>query len=199
MAQVIKHGILQTFNSANYTASVLLLEATSAFLAGVPVSNAVDGTSALPGALCAVLFFDEHNQNDAVVLAVFPNDTQGVPSPAPGRIAFVPSYLQVNTASIAAGVTNTYTLTGGSSGIPTGALGVLYKAYFTSGSVGAYVQLGPHGVGSLAGYAALGTMPVASGTINDMGITQIDSSGRIDVKANVATCVFTLYTYGYVM
>ena len=199
MAQVIKHGILQTFSSANYTASVLLLEATSAFLTGVPVANAVDGTSALPGALCAVLFFDEHNPRDAVVLAVFPNGTQGVPSPAPGRVTFVPSFLQVNSASIAAGVTNSYTLTGGSSGIPVGVLGVLYKAYFTSATVGAYVQLGPHGVGSLAGYAALGTMPVASGTINAMGMIQVDSGGSIDVKANVGTCVFTLYTHGYVI
>ncbi len=199
MGQVIKHGILQSFDSGNYTASVLLLEATSAFLTGVSVSNAVDGTSALPGALCAVLFFDEHNPQDAVVLAVFPNSTQGIPSPAPGRITFVPTYMQVNAASIAAGVTNTYTLPGSSSGIPAGILGVLYKAYFTSASVGAYVQLGPHGVGSLAGYAALGTMPVASGIINDMGIIQVDSSGKIDVKANMATCVFTLYTHGYVM
>ena len=199
MAQIIKHGILQTFNNTNYTASVLLLEATSAFLTDVPVSNAVDGTSALPGALCAVLFFDEHNPHDAVVLAVFPNGTQGVPSPAPGRVTFIPSYLQVSTASIAAGVTNTYTLIGGSSGIPTGVLGVLYKAYFTSTTVGAYVQLGPHGVGSLAGYAALGTMPVASATINDMGMIQVDSSGSIDVKANVGACVFTLYTHGYII
>src|SRR5579863_6230053 len=198
MGQVIKRGILQAFNSGNYTASLLLLEATSSFLTGVPVSNAIDGTSALPGALCVVLFFDEHNPQDAVVIAVFPNGTQGVPSPAPGRVTFVPSYLQVNTASIAAGVTNTYTLIGGSSGIPTGILGVLYKAYFTSATVGAYVQLGPHGVGSLAGYAALGTMPIASGTINDMGVLQVDSSGRIDVKANIDTCVFTLYTHGYV-
>ncbi|MHB8598367.1 MAG: hypothetical protein ACYDER_16310 [Ktedonobacteraceae bacterium] len=199
MGQVIKHGILQSFNSGNYTASVLLLEATSAFLTGVSVSNAVDGTSALPGALCAVLFFDEHNPQDAVVLAVFPNSTQGIPSPAPGRITFVPTYLQVNADSIGAGVTNTYTLTGGTSGIPTGILGVLYKAFYTSASVGAYVQLGPHGVSSLAGYAALGTMPVASGIINGMGIIQVDSSGRIDVKANAATCVFTLYTHGYVI
>lgn len=142
MGQVIKRGILQAFNSGNYTASLLLLEATSSFLTGVPVSNAADGTSALPGALCAVLFFDEHNPQDAVVIAVFPNGTQGVPSPAPGRVTFVPSYLQVNTASIAAGVTNTYTLIGGSSGIPTGVLGVLYKAYFTSATVGAYVHWG---------------------------------------------------------
>lgn len=199
MAQVIKRGIVQSFNSGNYTASILLLEATSAFLTNVPVSNSVDGTSALVGALCAVLFFDEHNPQDAVVLAVFPNGTQGVPTPAPGRVTFVPTYQQVNAASIAAGVTNTYTLTGGSSGIPSGILGVVYKAYYTSSGVGAYVQLGPHGVSSLSGYAALGTMPVANGIINGMGILQVDSGGSIDVKASGATCVFTLYTHGYIM
>ena len=197
MAQVIKRGILQSFNSASYTASVLLLEATSAFLTGVPVSNALDGTSAIVGALCAVLFFDEHNPQDAVVIAVFPNDSQGIPAPAPGRVTFVPTVIQVNGASIAADVTKTYTLTGGASGIPLGALGVVYKAFFTCNTAGAFVQMGPHGVGSLTGYAALGLLPLAGGILNAMGIMQVDASGSVDVKANGGTCVFTLYTHGY--
>src|SRR5579885_2701522 len=68
---LIKRGILQSFSPVTYTAAVLLFEATSYALSGVPVANHIDGTSALAGALCAVLFFDEHNQQDAVIIAIF--------------------------------------------------------------------------------------------------------------------------------
>jgi hypothetical protein len=54
MGQIIKRGIIQSFDASSYTASLLLLEATSEALVGVPVSNTVDGTSGLVGALCAV-------------------------------------------------------------------------------------------------------------------------------------------------
>ncbi|MGH2509872.1 MAG: hypothetical protein ACRDHZ_21035, partial [Ktedonobacteraceae bacterium] len=77
----IKRGIIQNFSAATYTASVLLFEATSYFLTGIPVTNTLDGTSGLAGALCAVLFFDEHNPQDAVVIAVFPNGSNGLPTP----------------------------------------------------------------------------------------------------------------------
>src|SRR4051812_3394770 len=49
----MKRGIIQSFSPATYTASVLLFEATSSFLTGVPVANTVDSTSGLAGALCA--------------------------------------------------------------------------------------------------------------------------------------------------
>lgn len=199
MAQVIRRGILQSFDSVHYTASVLLLEATSAFLTGVPVSNTLDGTSAVVGALCAVLFFDEHNPQDAAIIAVFPNASQGIPTPTPGRVSFVPPVLQVNAANIASGATSTYTLTGGASGIPSGALGVVYKAFFTCPAAGALVQMGPHGAGSLSGYAALGPLPNAGGTVNAMGLLQVDANGMVDVKASGGTCTFSLYTHGFVI
>ena len=46
MAALVKRGILQTFDNTTYTATVLLIEATSFVLAGVPCSTAIDGTSA---------------------------------------------------------------------------------------------------------------------------------------------------------
>ena len=46
MAQLIKRGILQSFDNTTYTATVLLLEATSMVLASVPCSTSLDGTSA---------------------------------------------------------------------------------------------------------------------------------------------------------
>ena len=85
----IKRGLIQAFSAETYTASVLLFEATSHFLSDVPVSNTLDGTSGLVGALCAVLFFDEHNSQDAVVLAAFPNGSNGLPVPAPARTVLV--------------------------------------------------------------------------------------------------------------
>ena len=196
--QIIKRGILISFNPATYTANVLILEATSAFLQGVPVACHLDGTSAQVNSLCAILFFDEQNYTDAVVLAVYPNATQGVPVPAPGRVVFVSGYQQFQNQSINAGAVSTFTLTGGSSGIPVGALGVLYKAYFTSATVGAYIQLAPHAVADITAYASIGNLAIANGFLDGMGLVQLDANGRIDIKANTGTCTVTLYTHGYV-
>lgn len=196
---IIKRGILQAFSPASYTASVLLLEATSYALPAVPLANQVDGTSAIPGALCAVLFFDEHNMQDAVIIATFANGSSGLPAPPPGRLTFVPGYRQVNSAAIAVNTTNTYVLTGSGSGIPAGALAVLYKAYFTCGSVGAYIQFAPHGAADITAYASIGNIAVANSFLDGVGLLQVDALGQIDIRANVGTCTTTLYTYGYVM
>jgi hypothetical protein len=196
--EIIKRGILISFNPATYTANVLILEATSAFLQGIPVACHLDGTSAQVNSLCAVLFFDEQNYTDAVVLAVYPNASQGVPVPAPGRVVFVSGYQQFQNQAINAGSVSTFTLTGGVSGIPVGALGVLYKAYFTSATVGAFIQLAPHAASDITAYASIGNLDLANGSLNGTGLLQLDASGRIDVKANTGTCTVTLYTHGYV-
>ena len=198
MVQVIKRALLTSFNAATYTASVLLMEATSTVLTNVPVAFHMDGTSALSnGSLCTVLFFDEHNASDAVVLAVYSTGSS-VPTPAPGRTTFVTGYRQINGDALSAGTVTTYSLTGGSSGIPAQALGVLFKAYFSSASVNAYIQLAPHGASDLSAYASIGNIPVASATVNGNGILPLDASGRVDIKAFVGTCSLTLYTYGYI-
>lgn len=195
----IIRGILQSFDPATYTASVLLFEATSYALSGVPVANSVDGTSALEGALCAVLFFDEHNLQDAVVIAIFANGLSSQPVPPPGRLTFVTGYSQLQNAVIAAGTIQTYTLTAGGSNIPQGALGVLYKAFFTSSTAGAYIQLAPHGASDMTAYASIGNLAQANSYLNGMGLLQLDSAGRVDIKANNAACTVTLVTYGYVI
>ncbi len=191
---LIKRGLLQSFNPTTYTASVLLFEATSFALAGVPVANHIDGTSAVVGALCAVLFFDEHNPQDAVVIATF----AAIPAPPPGRVTFVAGYQQVHNVTIAAGVTQTFTLTG-ASGIPTGVLGVLYKAFFTSPTVGAFIQLAPHGASDITAYASIGNIAMASSYLDGMGILQVDATGSLDIKANTGACTVTLYTHGYIV
>jgi hypothetical protein len=192
----IKRGILQAFQASTWTASVLLPEATSTYLQGIPVNTALDAASAVAGANCAVLFFDEHNPQDAVVLAAYPNGTQGIPQGTNG-VFFVTGYQQINAASIPSGTTQSFTLAG-SGGIPSGAKGVIYKVYFGSPSSGVYLQLAPHG-GTTGNYDSLGNTTGTSQTINGMGVLQVDSNGMIDIKANGGDCTVTLYTHGYVM
>ncbi len=191
----IKRGLLQSFDPSTYTASVLLFEATSFALAGVPVANHIDGTSAPAGALCAVLFFDEHNPQDAVIIATFAT----TPTPPPGRVTLVTGYQQIHNVTLAAGATQTFSLTGVSSGIPSGALGVLYKAFFTSPTVGAYIGLAPHGASDSTAYASIGNLAIANGYLDGMGIVQVDPTGALDIKANAGACTVTLYTYGYIL
>ncbi len=194
----IKRGIVQEFSPATYTASVLLFEATSYFLTGVPVATMVDSTSGLVGALCAVLFFDEHNPQDAVVFAIFPNGSSGVPVPPPGRMVFVPGYQQLSAVSVVPGSPLTVVLTGGSSGLPAGALGVVYQVSFTSATAGSSLFLMPAGAINPAAYGSAGNLSAAYGSVSGNGVLPLDASGQISIQANGGTCSVTLYTYGYI-
>lgn len=195
----IKRGIIQAFSSATYTAEVLLFEATSYFLTGVPVANTLDGTSGLVGALCAVLFFDEHNPQDAVVIATYANGSSGLPAPAPGRVIFINGYQQLNAVNIAPGTPLTVALTGGSSGIPAGALGVVFQTSFSSSTAGASLALAPYGAGNPNAYATIGNLPAANATLSGSGLLPLDANGRATLQASGGTCRVTLFTYGYVM
>src|SRR5579885_1332429 len=175
--QVIRRGILTSFNPGTYTANVLLVEATSAFLQGIPVACHLDGTSAQINAMCAILFFDEQNPTDAVVLAIYPNGAQGIPTPAPGRIVITSPNHLVSGLSISSGVTSSVTV-GGHGGIPFGAYAVLLSAYFTSPSANAYVQFAPHG-GSIGSYFTLGNLYAAGSFMNGSAILPLDSSGTM--------------------
>ena len=195
----IKRGIIQEFSPATYTASVLLFEATTSFLTGVPVANALDGTSGLAGAFCAVLFFDEHNPQDAVVLATFPNGGSGLPAPAPGRVVFVAGYQQLSSLNVAPGTPATVTLTGGPGGIPAGALGVIFQASFSSSTAGAALALAPHGASNPNAYARLGNLPASGATLDSGGLLPLDANGQATLQASGGTCSVSLFTYGYVM
>lgn len=194
----IKRGIIQAFFPATYTASVLLFEATSYFLSGVPVANTVDSTSGLNGALCAVLFFDEHNQQDAVVLATFPNGSSGLPAPPPGRVVFVPGYQQLNAVSVPVATPLTATLVGGASGIPGGALAAVCQVVFTSPTAGSWLALAPHGASNPSAFAALGNLSAANATMRGNGLLPLDANGQVTIQANGGTCSVTLYTHGYI-
>ncbi len=197
MGQIIKRGILTGFNATNYTASLLLIEATSTFLNGVPMATHIDGTSAQIGAFCAVLFFDEQNPSDAVVLAIYPNGSQGVPSPAPGTLTLVTPAQQISSATINTGTTNTYTIVG-SGGIPTGALGVLFKAYFTCPVSPAHIDLAAHG-GDLGKTCSIGDIATNNQILNGGGLLPLSTDGKIDIKANGGNCTVNFFTYGYLL
>ncbi len=193
----IKRGIITQFFPATYTADILIMEATSTVIQGVPVACHLDGTSAQVNALCAVLFFDEQNYTDAVVLAVYPNGSQGIPVPAPGRVVFLATpYTVINAVVINAGVTNTYTVTN-VGGIPMGALGVLFKAILIASAAPAHLDFAAHG-GDLSRTVSLGNVTSATQTLNGGGILPVDGNGQIDIKANSANCTTTFYIYGYV-
>jgi hypothetical protein len=190
----IVHGIVTSFNPATYTGSVLLLEATSAEVTNIPFATHIDGTSAQQNAFCAVLFFDESNPNDAVVLAIYPNGTSGVPTPPPGRTTFITPIVVINGDNIASGVTNTYTV---GSPVPNGALGILFKVFIQSATAGVHIDIAAHG-GNLSQTYSLGSIEVAGDTINGSGIVPLSSTGQIDVKANGGTIVVNLIVYGYI-
>lgn len=192
---IIRRGILTSFDPTTYTCGVMLVEATSTFLQGVPIAYHMDGTSALKNNLCAVLFFDQQNYTDALIVAIYPGAGVGGPIYPPGRVTFVPQWTAVNGVTITSGNTNTYMVTG-LQNVPSGALGVLVSGFFTSGAPAAYVQVGAHGV---AGVLTLGNLYTANGFINGNGIIPLLSDGKIDVKANSGDCTVTLNIYGYVI
>lgn len=194
----IKRGILLAFNANAYTAEVLLLEATSHALTDIQVSNMVDGSAAIVGALCAVLFFNEHNPDDAVVIAVFGNGQARIPEPPPGRITFIESYRHLHNAVVPSGTTSLCTVTGGSSGIPQGVRGVLYSINFSSPVVGALLQLFPYGASDPDGYVTHGMIVLANTVCGGTGLLAVDDLGRIDMRAVGGNCTVTLYTGGYV-
>jgi hypothetical protein len=75
---VIKRGIIQAFNSTNWTATVQVLPSQGNYLAGVQVAKHLLAAEMVVGDECAILFFNELNPADALVIAVY-----SVPSAAP--------------------------------------------------------------------------------------------------------------------
>jgi len=175
-----------------------MLEAGSTTLTGIPIATSVDFTSAVYGAPCAVLFFDETNPLDAVIIAMYTNSTNGLPSPQPGRAAFIAGFQLVTAAVITSGSTVTYTPATGVVGQePTTAIAVVYHAAFSSPTVGAFIQMCPNS-GVIGNYAASGNVQVANQTVHTNGILQLDSGGQIQVKAGGGTATFNLFIHGYI-
>jgi hypothetical protein len=66
-----KKGILKSFNSGDYTATVQLTGSDKVYLEGITVARNIPAAEMTAGRKVAVVFFDEHDSNEAVVVAVY--------------------------------------------------------------------------------------------------------------------------------
>jgi len=67
----LRKAILKSFNPGNYTATIQLSGSYKAYLEGVAVARDIPAAEMALGRKLAVVFFDEHNAREAVVVAVY--------------------------------------------------------------------------------------------------------------------------------
>jgi hypothetical protein len=67
----LRKGVLKSFNSGDYTATVQLAGSHKAYLEGIAVARNLPAAEMALGRKVAVIFFDEHNPKEAVVIAVY--------------------------------------------------------------------------------------------------------------------------------
>jgi len=67
----LRKAILKTFNSGNYTATVQLGGSLKVYLEDITVARNLPVAEMVSGRKVAVVFFDEHNAKEAVVVAVY--------------------------------------------------------------------------------------------------------------------------------
>ncbi len=67
----LRKAVLRSFNSADYTATVQLAGSYKVYLEDITVARNLPAAEMSPGRKTAVLFFDEHNPKEAVVIAVY--------------------------------------------------------------------------------------------------------------------------------
>jgi len=67
----VRKAILKSFDSVAYTATIQLSGSYKAYLEGVAVARDIPAAQMALGRKLAVIFFDEHNPKEAVVIAVY--------------------------------------------------------------------------------------------------------------------------------
>ena len=67
----LRKAVLKSFDSNNYTATVQLAASYKVYLTDVAVARNLPTSEMIAGRKTAVLFFDEHNVKEAVVVAVY--------------------------------------------------------------------------------------------------------------------------------
>jgi len=67
----LKKGVLKSFNSGAYTATVQLASSYKVYLEDVIVARNLPSAEMIAGRKVAVIFFDERNAKEAVVVAVY--------------------------------------------------------------------------------------------------------------------------------
>ena len=66
-----KKAELKSFNSGNYTATVRIACSYKVYLEDISVARNLPAVEMITGRKVAVLFFDEHNPKEAVIVAVY--------------------------------------------------------------------------------------------------------------------------------
>ena len=67
----IRKGLLKSFSSGNYTATVQFTGSYKIYMEGLAVARNLPVAEMATGRKVAVNFFDEHNAREAVVIAVY--------------------------------------------------------------------------------------------------------------------------------
>ena len=67
----LQKGVLQSFDSGDYTATVQMAGSHKVYLEGITVARNLPTGEMTAGRKVAVIFFDEHNPKEAVVAAVY--------------------------------------------------------------------------------------------------------------------------------
>ncbi len=67
----LRKAMLRSFNSGNYTATIQLAGSYKTYLEGIAVARNLPALEMALGRKVAVIFFDEHNPKEAVVVAVY--------------------------------------------------------------------------------------------------------------------------------
>ena len=67
----LRKGILKSFNSGDYTATIQLAGSYKVYLEDIAVARNIPAAEMTPDRKVAVNFFDEYNAKEAVVIAVY--------------------------------------------------------------------------------------------------------------------------------
>ena len=67
----LRKAELKGFNSGNYTATVRLASSYKVYLEDIAVARNLPSAEMVTGRKVAIIFFDEHNPKEAVVVAVY--------------------------------------------------------------------------------------------------------------------------------
>lgn len=68
---MLKKAVLKSFDEASYRARVQLAGSRRAYLDDIAVARNLPAAEMVAGRKAAVVFFDEHNPAEAVVIAVY--------------------------------------------------------------------------------------------------------------------------------
>ncbi|OGO23784.1 MAG: hypothetical protein A2144_08985 [Chloroflexi bacterium RBG_16_50_9] len=67
----LRKGVLKGFSSGSYTATVQLASSYKVYLEDIAVARNLPSAEMITGRKVAIIFFDENNPKEAVVVAVY--------------------------------------------------------------------------------------------------------------------------------